>query len=53
MAGISMRNVRKSSASEYFDLSLSSSAARGVEDKTLRHTISISAPLSKEWLQPF
>ena len=36
MARISMRNVQKSSVSEYFDLYLSSAAARGVKDKTLR-----------------
>ena len=35
MARISMRNVQKSPVSEYFDLFLSSSAARGVKDKTL------------------
>ena len=31
-----MRNVQKSSVSEYFDLYLSSAAARGVKDKTLQ-----------------
>ena len=36
MARISMRNVQKSSVSEYFDLYLSSAAARGVKDKTLQ-----------------
>ena len=36
MARISMRNVQKSSVSEYFDLYLSSDAARGVKDKTLQ-----------------
>ena len=35
MARISMRNVQKSPVSEYFDLFLSSVAARGVKDKTL------------------
>ena len=35
MARISMRNVQKSPVSEYFDLFLSSAAARGVKDKTL------------------
>lgn len=35
MARISMRNVQKSSVSEYFDLYLSSASARGVKDKTL------------------
>ena len=33
MARISMRNVQKSPVSEYFDLFLSSAAARGVKDK--------------------
>ena len=36
MARISMRNVQKSSVSEYFDLYLSSAAARGGKDKTLQ-----------------
>ena len=36
MARISIRNVQKSSVSEYFDLYLSSAAARGVKDKTLQ-----------------
>ena len=36
MARISMRNVQKSSVSDYFDLYLSSAAARGVKDKTLQ-----------------
>ena len=36
MARISMRNVQKSSVSVYFDLFLSSAAARGVKDKTLQ-----------------
>ena len=36
MARISMRNVQKSSVSEYFNLYLSSAAARGVKDKTLQ-----------------
>lgn len=36
IARISMRNVQKSSISEYFDLYLSSAAARGVKDKTLQ-----------------
>ena len=36
MARISMRNVQKSSVSEYFALYLSSAAARGVKDKTLQ-----------------
>jgi len=36
MARIFMRNVQKSSVSEYFDLYLSSDAARGVKDKTLQ-----------------
>lgn len=36
MARISMRNVQKSSVSEYFDLYLSAAAARGVKDKTLQ-----------------
>lgn len=36
MARISMRNVQKSSVSEYFDLYLSLAAARGVKDKTLQ-----------------
>ena len=36
MARISMRNVQKSSVSEYYDLYLSSAAARGVKDKTLQ-----------------
>ena len=36
MARISMRNVQMSSVSEYFDLYLSSAAARGVKDKTLQ-----------------
>ena len=38
MARISMRNVQKSSVSEYFDLYLSSAAARGVKDKLYRLT---------------
>ncbi len=37
MARISMRNVQRSTASQYFDLYLSAAAARGVKDKTL-HT---------------
>ena len=36
MARISMRNVQKSPVSEYFDLYLSSAAARGVQDKILK-----------------
>ena len=49
MARISMRNVQKSPVSEYFDLFLSSAAARGVKDKTLstykQHFHSISKRL--------
>ena len=49
MASISMRNVQKSPVSEYFDLFLSSAAARGVKDKTLstykQHFHSISKRL--------
>ena len=49
MARISMRNVQKSPVSEYFDLFLSSAAARGVKDKTLstykQHFRSISKRL--------
>ena len=49
MARISMRNVQKSPVSEYFDLFLSSAAARGVKDKALstykQHFHSISKPL--------
>ena len=49
MARISMRNVQKSPVSEYFDLFLSSAAARGVKDKTLstykQRFHSISKPL--------
>lgn len=44
-----MRNVQKSPVSEYFDLFLSSAAARGVKDKTLstykQHFHSISKRL--------
>lgn len=36
MARISMRNVQKSTTAQYFDLYLSSAAARGVKDKTLQ-----------------
>ena len=50
MARISMRNVQKSPVSEYFDLFLSSAAARGVKDKTLstykQHFHSISKRLA-------
>ena len=35
MARISMRNVQKSTVEEYFNLYLSSAAAKGVKDKTL------------------
>ena len=49
MARISMRNVQKSPVSEYFDLFLSSAAARGVKDKTpstyKQHFYSISKRL--------
>lgn len=49
MARISMRNVQKSPVSEYFDLFLSSAAARGIKDKTLstykQHFHSISKRL--------
>lgn len=49
MARLSMRNVQKSPVSEYFDLFLSSAAARGVKDKTLstykQHFHSISKRL--------
>ena len=36
MARISMRNVQKSTVQQYFDLYLSSAAARGLKDKTLQ-----------------
>ena len=36
MDGISMRNVQKSSVSEYFNLYLSLVAAKGGKDKTLQ-----------------
>lgn len=49
MARISMRNVQKASVSEYFDLYISSVAAKGVKDKTLQtykqHFYSISKRL--------
>ncbi|MBO4937743.1 MAG: hypothetical protein J6C98_01910 [Oscillospiraceae bacterium] len=43
MASISMRNVQKSTVEEYFNLYLSSAAAKGVKDKTYKnHFRSIS-----------